>query len=419
MTLTPDPVWIRRPTTDRCLTYGDLLAGLAEPRLEYAPAVCPANAIEVVWALGRAMALDRPLTLYDPLFTESERIALGATPALLAARETLAGIRIPEVVSLHQRVRAARNFRLTLFTSGSTGLPKSVTHRIDTLARSVREGSALKRAVWALCYNPAHMAAIQVILQAFFNRNTIIDLYGIDPERIVDAIVAEGVTHISATPSFYRLLPLGESVFDLVRGVTLGGERADAALIRRLRRAFPRARIRNIYASTEAGSLLASDGDVFSIPRALADRVRIRGERLEVHRSLLGDGPLEDPAADWYDTGDVVEWAAHDTGCFRILRRDRNWVNVGGEKVDPAEVAEVLRRHPDITDARVFARPSSVLGQILSAEVVAAPGLGETEIRGYLSQTLSPGRIPRLIRLVDTLPLTRTGKAGPPPAKGT
>ncbi len=415
MTLTPDPVWIRRPTTDRCLTYGDLLAGLAEPRLEYAPAVCPRNAVEAVWALGRAMALDRPLTLYDPLFTESERAALGATPDILAARETVAGVPIPEVITLHERVRAARNFRLTLFTSGSTGLPKSVSHGIDTLARSVREGGAHNRAVWALCYNSTHMAGIQVILQAFFNRNTVIDCFGLDPDRVVDAIVAEGVTHISATPSFYRLLPLGGTVFDNVQGVTLGGERADGALFGRLRRAFPRARIRNIYASTEAGSLLASEGDEFSIPPALGGRVRIRGDRLEVHRSLLGDGPLGDPADEWYDTGDVIEWAGRNPARFRILRRDRNWVNVGGEKVDPAEVAEVLRRHPGITDARVFARPNSVLGQILCAEVVASPGLREAEIREHLSHALNPSKIPRLIRLVGALPLTRTGKAGPLP----
>ncbi|MCC5807652.1 MAG: AMP-binding protein [Opitutales bacterium] len=414
MTMSPDPVWIRRPTTDRCLTYGDLLAALAKPRLEYAPAVCPRNAVEAVWALGHAMALDRPLMLYDPLFTEREREALGATPEVLAAHETVAGIRIPEVIALHERVRAARNFRLTLFTSGSTGLPKSVTHGIDTLARSVRISGTLGRAVWALCYNPTHMAGVQVILQAFFNRNTIIDCFGLEPERVVEAVVAEGVTHISATPSFYRLLPLDGDVFDTVQGVTLGGERADTALMGRLRRAFPCARIRNVYASTEAGSLLAADGDVFSIPPALAGRVRIRGDRLEVHRSLLGEGPLADPAEEWYDTGDVVEWAGQNPPRFRILRRDRDWVNVGGEKVDPAEVAEVLRAYPGVTEARVFARPNSVLGQILCAEVVAAPGTDEAQLREHLARTLHAHKIPRLIRFVDALPLTRTGKAGPP-----
>lgn len=415
MTMLPDPVWIRQPATGRCLTYGDLLAGLADPRLAHAPFVCPRDAVEAVWALGRAMALDRRLTLYDPHFTSHERVALGATQDKLDARESVAGVRIPEVCSLHERARAARNFRLTLFTSGSTGLPKSVTHGIDTLARSVRVGGAHGRAVWALCYNPTHMAAIQVILQAFFNQSAIIDCFALEPERIVRAIIEEGVTHISATPSFYRLLPLGGAGFDAVRGVTLGGERVDEPLLARLRQAFPHARIRNIYASTEAGSLLAAEGDVFSIPRAFAHCVRIRGERLEVHRTLLGEGPLADPKIDWYDTGDIIEWIERDPPRFRIVRRDRNWVNVGGEKVDPSEVEDALRGHPGIRDARVVARASSVVGQILSAEVVGPASLEEAQVREHLAKILHPHKIPRIIRFVDALPLGRTGKATRPP----
>jgi acyl-coenzyme A synthetase/AMP-(fatty) acid ligase len=253
---------------------------------------------------------------------------------------------------------------------------------------------------------------VQVFFQALFNQNPLINLFQLPRETILDLIQRHGVTHLSATPTFYRLLLPADVALPGVVAVTLGGERTDAELLTRLRPLFPNARFRNLYASTEAGTLLTAEGDTFGIPAELADRVRIQDGRLQLHCSLLGEfGSGRVVTGDWYDTGDVIEIVSAEPLRFRILSRDRDWVNVGGNKINPAEVEAALLAHPQVREARVFGRANPVLGQILCAEVVPAelPPV-EAELRKFLATRLQPVKIPRMIRLVAELDKTRTGK---------
>jgi 2,3-dihydroxybenzoate-AMP ligase len=94
--------------------------------------------------------------------------------------------------------------------------------------------------------------------------------------------------------------------------------------------------------------------------------------------------------------------------------RERREINVGGEKVDPAEVERHLLAHPGVVLARVFGRSNSVTGALLAAEVVPRdPQVDEATLRQYLAARLRAPQVPRLIRLVSELELTRTGKVLP------
>jgi acyl-coenzyme A synthetase/AMP-(fatty) acid ligase len=85
-------------------------------------------------------------------------------------------------------------------------------------------------------------------------------------------------------------------------------------------------------------------------------------------------------------------------------------VNVGGHKVNPAEVEAVLLAYPGVAEARVYGRANSVLGQILVAEVVAAAAPDEVELRTFLSARLQAAKVPRLIKCVEQIARGRTGK---------
>ena len=96
---------------------------------------------------------------------------------------------------------------------------------------------------------------------------------------------------------------------------------------------------------------------------------------------------------------------------FRIVARDRDWVNVGGSKVNPHEVEAVLCGHPGVIQARVFGRKNSVVGNILCAEIVARPPAPtEADLRSFAAERLQPFKVPRMIRFVDGLGTMRTGK---------
>lgn len=84
---------------------------------------------------------------------------------------------------------------------------------------------------------------------------------------------------------------------------------------------------------------------------------------------------------------------------------------MGGHKVDPAEVERRLEVHPAVVATRVFGRRNSVSGEILCAEVVSRdPSLTESDLRLYLGAYLHPAKIPRVMRFVDQIAVTRSGK---------
>ena len=91
--------------------------------------------------------------------------------------------------------------RIILQTSGSSGVPKRVQHRIAALGRSVVVSPRHQAAVWALAFNPTHIAGVQVVLQAWANGNPVVNLWGVSPAEAVSRCRQWGVTHVSASIS--------------------------------------------------------------------------------------------------------------------------------------------------------------------------------------------------------------------------
>ncbi len=322
-------------------------------------------------------------------------------------------------LAIWERIIGSRDGRLGLETSGTTGTPKLIWHRLDSLTRGVRQGPQHANDVWGLAYPPTHFAGLQVLFQALANGNPIVRLHGLEPEKMHETIEAQGITHLSATPTFYRLLCTPSApVHPHVRSASVGGERLVSGLADRLRSVFPNARIRDIFAATETGSLLVGRGDgSFSIPSKNSALIRVRADRLEVHRSLLAESlQLNSPETNFsedgfFATGDLVEWL-DDEIHFRILGRQEEQLNIGGHKVAAGEIEDRLRNWPEIADARVFGRPNSVIGTLLCCDLVLHQGqqLTLAEVRQRLAAELPAYKIPGLIQFVPALGMTITGK---------
>lgn len=116
----------------------------------------------------------------------------------------------------------------------------------------------------------------------------------------------------------------------------------------------------------------------------------------------------------WLHTGDVARVDAD--GFFYIVDRKKDLVNVGGLKVYPREIEEVLHAHPKVKEAAAAGVPHRVRGEQLVAYVVLKDGgAGDAaevrrELLEFCRARLAPYKVPRRIRIMDTLPKTSIGK---------
>jgi acyl-coenzyme A synthetase/AMP-(fatty) acid ligase len=308
----------------------------------------------------------------------------------------------------HDRLRS----RIGLFTSGTTGKPKLVLHSIDSLTRGVRVNDKHRADVWGLAYHPAHVAGLQVLFQALANRNPLVRLFDLPVDQVHQAIESEVITHLSATPTFYSLLCSSGQLHSQVQSVTSGGELSHPSLRERMAITFPNARIHNIYASTEFGTLLISSGDQFHVPQEYEERVKVIEGELAVHRSLLAASLQASWPDEFYRTGDCVEVLDSSPLTIRFISRQGDWINVGGYKVNPHEVEQALLAMDEVQEVLVYGRDNSVTGSLVCCDIVLVGGAALTvkDIHTRLSARMSAYMIPRIVRCVDAIGSTHTGK---------
>lgn len=369
------------------------------------------NPYDMLLQLVTAMICGKETYLLDDNISDAELLSLGVDLSEVSRSYKLdKPIKIDRFDDIVNGIKTA-DWCLWLFTSGTTGIPKKVCHSYKTLGRSVRCNLQHVSDVWAFAYKMSHMAGVQVLLQALVNKNRIVYVFEDSPENIVKIIQEELCTCISATPTFYRnLLPFMTNELSTVRHITLGGEKYDEKLCEKIRLSLPNAKIHNIYASTETGSILASTGNKFYIPDKYKSLVRISPENeLCIHKSLLGDFPCDN---EWYNTHDLVE--IENNGALRFLSRKSDLINVGGYKVNPLEIEEIIQQIDGVVDCVVKGRKNSVLGSVLIAEIVGDKQCDTKIIKQNiiekLKKELQAFKIPRIYHFVEFIERTRSGK---------
>ncbi|MBO0768215.1 MAG: long-chain fatty acid--CoA ligase, partial [Solirubrobacterales bacterium] len=301
-----------------------------------------------------------------------------------------------------------------ILTTGTTGAPKGARHDWRRLLAGVHVPAGVDAPRWLLACNLNQFAGIQVLLHALASAGSLVVPASRRPADVAAAIAEHGVTHASGTPTFWRLLsreldPQSAAQLPLAQ-ITLGGEAASDQLLSALRELFPQARISHVYAGTEVGSVVSVSDGRAGLPVSLLEgdgsahaSFKIVDGELHVRSDvgMLGYQAGADDAAGWRATGDQVEVR---DGRIQFVGRSSEIINVGGAKVHPLPVEQLIGSVPGVQIAAVYGRPSPITGQIVSADVVAAPGHDvqalEAEIRQACEALPAAGR-PRRIRFVD------------------
>jgi len=390
------------------ITWPDLVTALNDST-RFNPYCRAHSYFQIFKDLFLSLILDNEIILLDSDFSENELVNLtGYTTFEKFDKQ----IKVPAIHSKRELIHLVfsnkKNWRLSLFTSGTTGHPKKISHDFKSITRLVKMSEKREENVWGLAYNPTHMAGVQVFFQAAMNGCSIVRLFGLSQDEVLEEIENYQVSHISSTPTFYRLLLPVHKKIESVKRLTSGGEKFKKGVLNELKNVFPNAKISNIYASTEAGALLESYGDTFEVKAVLEKYLRVKDNELLIHNSLIG---FREKSEGWYSTGDLVEIVANNPLKFRFVSRKSSLINVGGYNVNPHEVEGIIEEIPGVSAARVYAKENSVLGNIICSEVVLKKkNLNEKEIRSTLQSKLQEYKIPRMINFVDKITTTRTGK---------
>ena len=313
-------------------------------------------------------------------------------------------------------------------TSGTTSLPKLVSHTLGSLGAASLRRKKLneKNEIWGQFYDVTRYAGYQTLLNSLLNGHTLVTLSPVDPiHEKVERCAEEFVTHISATPSQWRkILMTGASAKRIpLEQIVLGGEAADQQILNALSSFYPEAKITHTYASTEAGLGLSVSDQLAGFPMRFLDsfegfsEISVHDERLFLRTissaSNYVDGKRFKDSQGWIDTGDLVKIEGDR---FFIIGRQSGVINIGGDKVNPENVRQTLLKHPDVIQVNVFGKKNPITGMILAANIQLKANvdqeLAKASIKVFIKENLQMKDRPRLVRFVDDIELTITGKLG-------
>ena len=255
------------------------------------------------------------------------------------------------------------------------------------------------------------------------------------PQHIHQLVADHGVSLIYAAPLNYRMILNEEaSAAECFRGarflVSTGSRLPDSVVDEY--RARTGHEIVNRYGLNECGMVCANlsrNGIKHgSIGRPAGSEIKLSGEsgtspNDEFSGELLVRGPSmfegygspwrpreEFSEAGWFRTGDLAR--RDKDGYYWIIGRIKGMINVGGLKVIPTEVEDVLLSHPEVEEALVFGVTDPRFGEVPHAKIklVAGSRAKDTDILRYIRDRVAFYKSPRAIEIVDQLPKTATGK---------
>ena len=310
--------------------------------------------------------------------------------------------------------------RVTVLTSGTTGLLKLIAHTATTLNTFDRVQD-LPANSWFLPYQIGSYAWYQMVALGLFvpGQNLVPGDFSDLAGSFETALRRENVTAISSTPTFWRhaLMSIDEAVLAAapLRTLSLGGEIVDQAILDRLAGLYPQAKIRHIYASSEAGAaIVVSDGRAGFDARLLEGDSRTIGLKVEDGRLYIRSPYGNQGAAGgWIDTEDLVE--RREDRIHFCGRAGNTMINVGGQKAFPPDIEAHLMTHPDVVWARVTARRAPMVGHLPVASVVLRRPMeeaaAEAMLIGHCENRLAEYAIPRIWDFPDRIPLRSSLKS--------
>jgi o-succinylbenzoate---CoA ligase len=279
-----------------------------------------------------------------------------------------------------------------VLTSGSTGTPRPIPLSYGNFLWNA-VGSAFNIGVmpddrWLCCVPLSHIAGLGIVMRSVIYGTTAVVHDGFDVDRVGGALEGPRAILVGGGPVPEE--PLEEAIAKGATVVQTYGLTETCSQVTTL-------------APADAKRKLGSAGRPL-----LTTHLRIREGEILVQGPTVAPGSAD--ADGWLHTGDLGH--IDEEGFLYVRDRIDDMIVSGGENVIPAEVEEVLLRHPAVAEAAVIGREDPEWQQAVTAVVVLANGSSATpdELRRHCSEALAGFKVPKRVELASALPRTPSGK---------
>lgn len=312
---------------------------------------------------------------------------------------------------------------LILFSSGSTGAPKAMIHNLDTLVDSY--GDKKQKQINMLVFLMFdHIGGINTMLNILSMNATMIIPQNRNADDICQLIEEYKIAVLPSSPTFLNLILINRSYekYDLssLRMITYGTETMPQGLLGRLKAVFSKVKFLQTFGTSETGIAATSSKSSSSTFMKIDDenleykivdnelwlrsKTQILGYLNRSMESFTNDG--------WFKTGDLVE--LDNEGFIKIIGRNKEIINVGGQKVLPSEVESVLLGMDEIEDCLVYGEQNAITGQSVSCDVVLKSGVEadglKILVRKFCKDKLDNFKIPTRVNVVQKTEFTERFK---------
>ena len=318
------------------------------------------------------------------------------------------------------------NSGLVLFSSGTTGVPKVMVHNLTELAESLKPPKKIRNLNFLLFLLFDHIGGINTLLNCLNNGSAITIPANRNPEYILQIIQDKKVQILPTSPTFLNLMLMTEnfSSYNLssLKMITYGTERMPQTLLDKLKLKIPTVKFLQTFGTSETGILKTESKSSTSLFFKIVDedyQFKIENDQLFLKSKNQVKGYLNQESDQfldegWFATGDLVE--TDGDGYMKVVGRMNKIINVGGLKVLPKEVEDVILQVENVIDATVFSRDNAITGQMVCAEVVINENSDKAAMKKLIfekcRQDLDKYKIPSKLIITNTLAVSNRFKKG-------
>ena len=302
---------------------------------------------------------------------------------------------------------------LVLFTSGTSGVPKAAVHDLPMLLEKFRQKRTALRTLNFLLFD--HWGGLNTLFHILSNGGVVIATRDRTPDNICKLVEKHRIELLPASPTFLNLMLLSgaheQSDMSSLKIISYGTEPMPESTLIRMEHDFPGVKLLQTYGLIELGVLRSKSENNNSLWVKVGGegyKTRVIDGMLQIKAESAMMGYLNAPSPftkdGYFITGDEVLQKGE---YIKILGRRSQIINVGGEKVYPQEVENVILEMVNIAEVTVFGEKNPIMGNIVCAKIRPETEVSlkafKNDVKKYCRERLASFKVPVKIRVVQEI----------------